>query len=278
MIEAGAHGCTDVTGFGLIGHLAEMAAGSRVNVEIVWDDLPLLPGVLECVAEGIIPGSVERNRESSGAAVTLGRGVTPAMLDVCMDAQTSGGLLISIAKRKAAMLLENLHERGVAEAAVIGHVRGRGSGRIYLVTRNQRPIESMLGRDPAASASHYESEADMPKKSKVSPSCCSEGHGGGAATLTASAGAGVAGIEVQFKDFMKASAAPGALDARTKQVLAIALSVFAKCEPCLKHHRRRAREMGFSQDEIDEAAWMAIAFGGSPVMMFYNSVRAETGV
>ena len=97
MLASGAHGCTDVTGFGLMGHLAEMAAGSRVNVEIVWDDLPLLPGVLECAAAGIIPGSVERNRESCAAAVTSGRGVTPAMLDVCMDAQTSGGLLIAIA-------------------------------------------------------------------------------------------------------------------------------------------------------------------------------------
>ncbi len=90
MLELGAHGCTDVTGFGLMGHLAEMAAGSGVNVEVVWDDLPLLPGVLECAAAGIIPGSVERNRESCAAAVTCGRGVTPAMLDVCMDAQTFG--------------------------------------------------------------------------------------------------------------------------------------------------------------------------------------------
>ena len=63
---------------------------------------------------------------------------------------------------------------------------------------------------------------------------------------------------------------PGALDAATKQALNIALSVLAKCEPCLKTHVRKARDMGFTQDEIDEAAWMAIAFGGSPVMMFYQ--------
>ena len=55
-----------MTGFGLVGHLAAMAAASGVDVEIVWDDLPLLPGVLECLAEGIASGAVERNRESSG--------------------------------------------------------------------------------------------------------------------------------------------------------------------------------------------------------------------
>ena len=56
MLEFDAHACTDVTGFGLMGHLESMAAASNVDVEIVWDDLPLLPGVLECVAEGILPG------------------------------------------------------------------------------------------------------------------------------------------------------------------------------------------------------------------------------
>ena len=145
MLKAGAHGCTDVTGFGLMGHLAEMAAASRVDVEVVWDDVPLLPGVLECVAQGIIPGSVERNRESSSASVALGRGVSPAMLDVCMDAQTSGGLLIAIAKRKAPALLRRLHERGVAEAAIIGRVSRRGRGRIFLMTRKEEIVAPLPG-------------------------------------------------------------------------------------------------------------------------------------
>ena len=69
MIECGAHACTDVTGFGLMGHLGAMAAASKVDVEIVWDDLPLLPGVLECLAEGIASGAVERNRESSAGCL-----------------------------------------------------------------------------------------------------------------------------------------------------------------------------------------------------------------
>jgi selenide,water dikinase len=140
MMEFGAHGCTDITGFGLIGHLAEMAAGSGTDLEIVWDDLPLLPGVLECVGQGIIPGGVERNRESSARAVKLGRGVSQTMLEVCMDPQTSGGLLIAIAPRKAPKLLAALHARGIAAAAVVGHVRGKGRGRVFLTTRGERPI------------------------------------------------------------------------------------------------------------------------------------------
>ena len=63
------HACTDITGFGLLGHLKSMAAASKVDVELDWDDLPLLPGVREYLAAGIVPGAVERNRESSADAL-----------------------------------------------------------------------------------------------------------------------------------------------------------------------------------------------------------------
>ena len=276
MIEAGAHGCTDVTGFALMGHLAEMAAASGVDVEVMWDDLPLLPGVPECVAAGIIPGSVERNRESCGGAVVLGDGATEAMLDVCMDAQTSGGLLIAIAARDAEPLLARLREDGLKDAAVVGKVLGKGTGRVTLATRGSRGI-------PAA---RREEETTVGREGEES--CCSEGHGAaapvageGAATAAASrdrevaggsAGAATSAARQKFLDFMKEANRPGALDAAAKQAVAIALSVMARCEPCVKAHICKAREMGFSQQEIDEAVWMAIAFGGSPVMMFYEVI------
>ncbi|MDD2708767.1 MAG: carboxymuconolactone decarboxylase family protein [Verrucomicrobiae bacterium] len=88
------------------------------------------------------------------------------------------------------------------------------------------------------------------------------------------AGGGGSGLQTRFMDFLKTVNAPGALDAHTKQALALALSVLARCEPCVKAHLQKARAMGFTEEEIDEAAWMAIAFGGSPVMMFYNTVYA----
>ena len=83
------------------------------------------------------------------------------------------------------------------------------------------------------------------------------------------------GPEARFKEFMKAAGKPGALDAATKQAVNIALSTLAKCEPCLKTHIQKARGMGFSEEEIDEAAWLAISFGGCPAMMFYNGVKQE---
>ncbi len=82
-------------------------------------------------------------------------------------------------------------------------------------------------------------------------------------------------IEQKFQEFVKAAGAPGALDARTKQAIAVALSVLARCEPCVKHHVQKAREMGFTPAEIDEAAWMAIAFGGSPTNAFYQSTKKQ---
>ena len=86
---------------------------------------------------------------------------------------------------------------------------------------------------------------------------------------------GVSEMEGKFHEFLKSANAPGALGAKTKQAMAIALSLLAKCEPCVKSHVKKARTMGFTQEEIDEAAWMAIAFGGAPLMMFYKTLRRD---
>jgi selenide, water dikinase len=260
MLDGGAHACTDVTGFGLFGHLSAMAAASGVDVEIVWDDLPLLPGVLECLAEGIASGAVERNRESCGQCVVADNNVQPPALDLCFDPQTSGGLLIAVAPSAADDLLAKLQADGMPEAAVIGRVLDAGSGRVFLRTEGRRKIDVAAAARPARPIT--------PETATMS--CCSETHPSepleGAPSVAADAGR-------KFKDFMQTAGAPGALDGKTKQAIALALSVLAKCEPCVKSHVKKARQMGFSQDEIDEAAWMAIAFGGSPTMMFYNGLR-----
>ena len=261
MLEAKAHACTDVTGFGLIGHLAEMAASSGVDVEIVWDDVPLLPGVLECAEAGILPGGIERNRESSASAVTLRKGAVPLMLDVLLDPQTSGGLLIVLPEKKAAALVAKLKAAGMEDSAVIGRVIGKGEGRIYLSSTGQRATP-VAERETQP---HSEECCAMATK-KEDEKCCAGG---------APAAAGPGDIQAKYAEFMRATNTPGALDAATKQSIAIALSVLAKCEPCIKAHIKKARAMGFTDAEIDEAAWMAIAFGGSPVMMFYNAVKKE---
>ena len=258
MIEFGAHACTDVTGFGLMGHLAAMAAASKVDVEIVFDDVPLLPGVLECAAQGILPGAIERNRESSGHALAATDGVPSAMLDILFDAQTSGGLLIAVAESSAEALVARLHEDGIAEAAVIGSVAAVGTGRVSVRSATEK----------GTGFSHKEAaETGRPIQEASAMSCCEE-------SGSAAAGASVAAeAQQKFHEFMKAASAPGKLDARAKRAVAVALSVLARCEPCLKIHIKKAREAGLSQEEIDEAAWMAVSFGGCSAMMFYKEVK-----
>jgi AhpD family alkylhydroperoxidase len=122
-----------------------------------------------------------------------------------------------------------------------------------------------------------------PRPAKVAAAaCCSETEGETMAKTTSCCGEAsesgpgqAATIQKDFLEFLRAANTPGALDSRTKQAIALALSVLARCEPCLKAHIKKAKDMKFSMDEIDEAAWMAIAFGGSPTMMFYNGVRKE---
>ena len=270
MLALGAHACTDVTGFGLMGHLGEMARASAVDVEIVWDDLPLFPHVLECLAEGIVPGGIERNRESSEASAVPGPGVTDAMMDVCFDPQTSGGLLVALAPDKAEVFVRRLHDRTISATAVIGNVRGKGTGRVFVTTSGARPMpapeEEVMQEKPSKKGKARPGDAEEPCCAEpAAETCCSEGHAAGASAVGA-------GAEEMFKAFMKTAGAPGALDAATKQALQIALSVLARCGPCIRIQVEKARQMGFTQAEIDEAVWLAIAFGGAPVMMFYKEV------
>lgn len=270
MLQHGVHACTDVTGFGLAGHLGAMARAAKTNIEVVWDDLPLLPGLLQCLADGIIPGAVERNRESSAHLVVAMDGVQQAMLEICFDAQTSGGLLIAVPETAARALLDQLHQEGSPQAAVIGRVLPRGEGQIFVRTEGRRHMPSPR-KTPTPGASRDEPIQGSVAKETSPMSCCDDGHASGDQAAIAPAGGGA--IQAKFLEFLKSSGSPGALDAHTKQAINIALSVVSRCEPCLKSHLKKARDMGFTQDEIDEAAWMAISFGGSPTMMFYNSLK-----
>jgi selenide,water dikinase len=280
MLQFEAHACTDVTGFGLMGHLAAMASAAKVDVEILWDDVPLLPGVLQCAADSILPGAVERNKESSGGALAASDGLEPSALDILFDAQTSGGLLIAVAESSAPGLVARLREEGSSEAAVIGRVIGDGTGRIFVRSEGRRmlPPPSPVGPSPRAGRIARETDFAGPtfeEARQMSASCC--GGQREAGVQTSGEKPAVVGTQQKYHDFLKSANAPGALDARTKRAVAIALSVLARCEPCVKSHVKKARDEGFSQEEIDEAAWMAISFGGSPAMMFYNETKKGDG-
>ena len=271
MVEFGAHACTDVTGFSLMGHLGEMALSSGVDVEVVWDDIPLFPGVLEYAAAGILPGAIERNKESCGDRVIADESLPQEMVDICYDAQTSGGLLVAIAEKKAGDFLKALHSEGISAAAVIGKVMGKGSGRVQIKTNGTRktPDTRLQTQDQRPQA--VDEGRETRDERRLDVPCCAD------AVSSAKPGAGegsdVAQIKAKFKDFLGAASSPHGLDAYTKQAMAIALSVAMRCEPCLKMHLKKAKEKGFTQDEIDEAAWMGISFAGSPAMVFYEQLK-----
>lgn len=127
MIEIGASACTDVTGFGLMGHLLEMMAGSGTSASVVAHRVPLLPGVVELAASGVVPGGTVSNRDYTGPRVEFGADVPETARILLNDAQTSGGLLISVAADRADRLVGLLEERGVTGAAAIGTVEVEGT-------------------------------------------------------------------------------------------------------------------------------------------------------
>lgn len=142
MLKHRVNAATDVTGFSLMGHLAEMACAAGVDVEITWDQLPLLPDVLQYVAQGILPGAIERNKESCASAVIAGQGVPEAVIDMCFDPQTSGGLLMAADPDIAQALLEDLHENNVESAVVIGRVTSSGNGSIFVRTNHSKAFKA----------------------------------------------------------------------------------------------------------------------------------------
>lgn len=132
MVEVGANACTDITGFGLLGHLKEMVGASGVKATIEMDSIPISEGAIEMALKGIIPGGARDNRAFLGDSVVfLTDGRYPR--EILFDPQTSGGLLISIPQEKSERLLAILEEKGVKTRAVIGRIEEGAPGLIEVV-------------------------------------------------------------------------------------------------------------------------------------------------
>ena len=114
--------CTDVTGFGLLGHLAEMVSGSGAGVRIFSERVPVIPEALEFAAMGLIPAGAYKNREFREAMITFADRVGRSRQDVLFDPQTSGGLLICVSAADAPGIVAALRDGGITEAADIGEV------------------------------------------------------------------------------------------------------------------------------------------------------------
>ena len=130
-IELGARACTDVTGFGLIGHLLELLRASGVGAVIEARRVPLLPGALHYCSMGMLPAGSARLKDAYGCKVEAEPSLDEVLVDLMFDAQTSGGLLVALPR--AGELVERLHAEGVAGAAVIGHLVAEPKARVRLV-------------------------------------------------------------------------------------------------------------------------------------------------
>ncbi len=293
-----AHACTDITGFGLMGHLVEMARNSRVRVTLDMSHLPVLAAAAECLEQEILPGAIERNQDYVLAWTRIADGNHVRHLPILYDPQTSGGLLISLPEAPAHDLLKELHAKGHTSAAIIGRVSALADSQkeaeVFVVNTT---LGNIIGRrqgallppiNPAlAPSAHVRAAASTEAGEK--PACCagSAEPGGIAAEVPAptvaqglpptSAREAESGPDSAslFADFLGHANQPGLIDGRSKKLMAIALSVAQRCKPCLVAHVKSAQAMGISKPEIDEAAWLGIAFAGSPAMMLYREVWRE---
>ena len=130
MQEIGANACTDITGFGLLGHLLEMMNGSKTSAIIEASNIPFLPGVMELATSGVIPGGTKDNMDFTAPYVQYDEKISSMKRLLLNDAQTSGGLLISVPKDKASSLMTLLVEKGIKDATAIGKVISENKAKI----------------------------------------------------------------------------------------------------------------------------------------------------
>jgi selenide,water dikinase len=281
MKAAEASACTDVTGFGLFGHLIRMARQGKLTARIYADALPAFEGAVESLREGIIPGAVERNREFLGDGLQVTPGVDEALVHLGCDAQTSGGLLIAIPPARLEDLKQALAQRGVT-ACVIGEFVGPSGGRILVTNsatqeeRGRPRLRQAVAPHPAAGGARAPTAMNSSSRSDPhEPGCCAD-------IFEAKPAAANSAAETQraFGALMRSTQTAGALSEKAKELILFSLVLHSRCHPCFDVHYQKAHELGITQAELDEAAWCAIAMGGAPVRMFYQEclrrAQAET--
>ena len=255
MGDVGVSACTDVTGFGLFGHLISMCRHSGVTAQIYADRLPAFDGAVEALADGVIPGAVERNTEYVGGDITVADGVDAARVLLGFDAQTSGGLLLAVPAERHQDLLDALTARDVM-AVTIGRITEESDGKI-VVTNAGQDIPADPAKEPHAMT-------DTPQPPQEQPACCA-----GGATSTAQQ------TQTAWLTMMRSASGAGALDERSKELITFALVCIARCGPCIRAHYDKAIAMGITPDQLGEALWCAVFIGGAPVKLFYEETMAS---
>ena len=124
--------CTDVTGYGLLGHLFELCQGSQVSVRLTFNNIPFLKGVYELAQKGFIPSGTKRNLDFVHPDVNFSDNFSQEEKFLMADAQTSGGLLISVGPENLDKLTKNLDFYGISNYAVIGEMTSRKESSLHI--------------------------------------------------------------------------------------------------------------------------------------------------
>ncbi len=132
MREMLVHACTDITGFGLIGHMAEMMPGSGCSVKLQFSSIPVMKEAIEFASMGLVPAGAFKNREFRECMVEFSEKLGPVERDILFDPQTSGGLLFSVSEKDADLALEKLLAAGCSDSSVIGEVFSDTSEKIIV--------------------------------------------------------------------------------------------------------------------------------------------------
>lgn len=274
MVKYGVHAATDVTGFSLLGHMAEIVRNSGrdgVEVELAFNAIPLFGGVAELAAGEVLPGATERNREAVGEEIVDLDGLTAGECGILFGPETSGGILAFLPAAQAEALVRELHEQGVRGARIIGRVVGEAAGGLIRAVKGGEPVgveeAREAVREPASACCCTAAPLAPPPPPTAVSHVAAPAAGPQTGRLPA-AGSGDA-----FRQYMAAVNAPGALSVREKKLIALALSIACKCEPCVKINGEAAREAGASEEALSEAAALGIAFGGASAAMLYQKAR-----
>ena len=128
----GVHACSDVTGFGLLGHAAEMAMGSGITLALDSSALPIIPGAMKLAGRGFLTGGCRRNRAYLEDKVVVSPSIEPELTEIAFDPQTSGGLIVALERRAAARLVTRLRSSGIVSAAIVGRATKKRDAWVYL--------------------------------------------------------------------------------------------------------------------------------------------------
>jgi len=256
-----ASACTDVTGFGLFGHLIAMVRSSGMTAKIFAGELPAFSGAIELLGDDVVPGAIERNMEFVAEDIRREDDVSDGAYYLGFDAQTSGGLLLSVPRDKLDEMLTEMKATR-CDAWVIGEVTQESEGFIDVVNNSKLQVSSPTTSDTCCCGS----EASA-KTTESHEGCCADVCD--APPVENSAKDSVKNSAKNFGAFMQSVAVGGEIDAETKELITFALIILGRCEGCFDIHYKKSLKMGITQQQLDEAAWLATGIGGAMVRMFY---------